>query len=62
MPAHRVADLAMLDCRCLIGPRVIEKINILQATLLAMHRAAAKLQPQADFYLVDGPQLPKVIP
>ena len=37
---------------------VIDKINILQATLLAMSRAVAALSPQPDLVLVDGNQLP----
>ncbi|PZO21230.1 MAG: ribonuclease HII [Leptolyngbya foveolarum] len=40
----------------------IDRINILQASLLAMRRAVSRLVPQPDFCLVDGnqpiPQLP----
>lgn len=39
----------------------IDRINILQASLLAMRRAVLALQPQPEFALVDGnrcPQLP----
>lgn len=32
----------------------IDKINILNASILAMHRALAKLKTQPDFILVDG--------
>lgn len=32
----------------------IDEINILQASLLAMKRAYAKLEPEPDFLLVDG--------
>lgn len=32
----------------------IERYNILEASLLAMRRAAAKLSPAADFALIDG--------
>ncbi len=39
---------------------VIDKINILQATLLAMSRAVAALSPQPDLVLIDGNQLPKL--
>jgi ribonuclease HII len=38
----------------------IDQINILQATLLAMQRAVAGLQPQPDRVLVDGNQLPRL--
>ncbi|HID49435.1 MAG TPA: ribonuclease HII [Chromatiales bacterium] len=36
----------------------IDRINILQASLLAMQRAVAALQPAAEFALVDGNRLP----
>ncbi|MEM8560836.1 MAG: ribonuclease HII [Pseudomonadota bacterium] len=37
----------------------IDDLNILQASLLAMHRAVAALQPQPSFVLVDGNRLPR---
>lgn len=37
----------------------IDEINILQASLLAMHRAVKGLDPQPDFVLVDGNRLPQ---
>lgn len=44
-----------VDCRIGIASvREIDRINILQATLLAMRRAIARLNPQPDFCLVDG--------
>ncbi len=36
----------------------IDRLNILQASLLAMQRAVAGLQPQAEFALVDGNRCP----
>ncbi len=36
----------------------IDRINILQASLLAMARSVAQLQPAATFALVDGNRLP----
>ncbi|MFO0009958.1 MAG: ribonuclease HII [Betaproteobacteria bacterium] len=36
----------------------IDRLNILQASLLAMRRAVEALQPAADFALIDGNQLP----
>ena len=39
----------------------IDRINILQATMLAMQRAVEALQPDAEFALIDGnccPELP----
>lgn len=37
----------------------IDEINILQASLLAMHRAVSALMPQADFIYVDGNRCPQ---
>lgn len=36
----------------------IDRLNILQATLLAMKRAVEALQPGADYALIDGNRLP----
>ena len=36
------------------SPKEIDKINILQATYLAMHRAIEKLNPIPEFLLIDG--------
>jgi ribonuclease HII len=36
----------------------IDRINILQATLVAMQRAFSQLDPQPDFVKVDGNRLP----
>lgn len=36
----------------------IDSLNILQASLLAMHRAIQQLQPQADKALIDGNKIP----
>lgn len=38
----------------------IDKLNILQATLLAMRRAVEALRPAADYALIDGNQLPRL--
>jgi ribonuclease HII len=37
----------------------IDSLNILQASLLAMHRAVAALEPQPEYVLVDGNRLPR---
>jgi ribonuclease HII len=37
----------------------IDELNILQASLLAMQRAVQVLDPQPEFVLVDGNQLPR---
>ena len=39
--------------------RVIDRLNILQATLLAMREAVEKLTPAPDYVLVDGLNLPE---
>ena len=40
--------------------RVIDRLNVLQATLLAMREAVEKLVPSPDYVLVDGLDLPEV--
>lgn len=37
----------------------IDEMNILQASLLAMHRAVQGLDPQPEYVLVDGNRLPR---
>lgn len=37
----------------------IDELNILQASLLAMHRAVRALDPQPSYVLVDGNRLPR---
>jgi ribonuclease HII len=37
----------------------IDELNILQASLLAMHRAVQMLAPQPEYILVDGNRLPR---
>ena len=38
----------------------IDRINILQASLLAMQRAVAALQPAAEYALIDGNRCPEL--
>ena len=38
----------------IVDPPEIDRINILQATLLSMHMAVDNLRPTADYLLVDG--------
>ncbi|WP_413163759.1 ribonuclease HII [Capilliphycus salinus ALCB114379] len=46
-----------LDCRVAIASvREIDRLNILQATLLAMKRSILKLKPPPDLCLIDGNQ------
>jgi ribonuclease HII len=37
-----------------VSVKEIEKINILNASILAMHKAVAKLKPQPELLLIDG--------
>ena len=63
-PARREACLAEIIQQCVcfaIGrasPREIDRLNILQASLLAMQRAVEQLNPGPAFVLVDGNALP----
>lgn len=48
---------AALDCKIgMASVREIDRLNILQASLLAMKRAVMKLKPKPDLVLVDGNQ------
>ena len=38
----------------IVGEKIIDQINILEATILSMRRAISFLSPQPDFVLVDG--------
>jgi len=40
---------------------VIDEINILQATFLAMQKAIAALDPQPDYILADAVTIPKIL-
>lgn len=42
----------------LVQPRVIDRINILEASRLAMRRALGRLTPRPELVLVDGWELP----
>lgn len=42
----------------IVSPRIIDSINILQATFLAMERAVVKLPVSPDYILVDGFPIP----
>lgn len=61
---RRRAELEkQIRARCTVGigmaePEEIDRINILQATLLAMRRAVDALRKEPDHILVDGNRLP----
>ena len=44
-----------------ISPQIIDAVNILNATRLAMHEAVKKLSPKPDYLLIDGMTLPKIL-
>ncbi len=45
----------------MVQPEVVDEINILQATFLAMQHAVEHLPTAADFALIDGNQMPKLV-
>ncbi len=45
-----------------VDVEVIDRINILQATFLAMRLALGKLQKPADYALIDGNKIPPELP
>lgn len=54
---HRVAIAVGVGA---IDNQVIDRLNILNATLLAMKEAVENLIPQPDYLLVDGLHLPQI--
>lgn len=57
---HSILDHALDFGIGVVGERVIDRINILQASLLAMRRAVACLRAAPDLLLVDGLHAPAV--
>lgn len=57
--AEEIKEKALAWSVAAMGPVVIDKINILQATLEAMKAAVEKLPVEPDFVQVDGNKLPK---
>lgn len=45
----------------IVEREVIDEINILQATFLAMQKAIAALDPQPDYILADAVTIPKIV-
>ena len=45
-----------------VEPNEIDELNILQATLIGMHRALCALTPAAQFARIDGNRLPRNLP
>jgi len=57
--AQEIKEKALAWSVAAMGPEVIDKINILQATLEAMKAAVENLPVEPDFVQVDGNKLPK---
>lgn len=57
--AQEIKEKALAWSVAAMGPEVIDKINILHATLEAMKAAVEKLPVEPDFVQVDGNKLPK---
>ena len=58
---HRLRDLrGIVFATASIEPEVIDRVNILQATLLAMRQAVQSLKTVADLVLVDGNKSPSL--
>lgn len=55
---HIIKKRASAYSIAVVDPATIDKINILQATFLAMHNAINNLEFPTDFILVDGLHLP----
>lgn len=45
---------------CAVSPGVIDRINILQASLMAMRRSVLKLETVPELVLIDGTQVPEL--
>ena len=54
-----IQEKALSFCIARASAAEIDDINILQASLLAMHRAVAGLSVQPEYVLVDGNKVPK---
>jgi ribonuclease HII len=52
---HEIMNKAEAVGVGIVGPEIIDEINILQATRLAMTRAVQEIQPSPDYLLIDGP-------
>lgn len=55
-----IAASALAWRACAVSCAEIDRLNVLEATLVAMARAVARLDPAPDLVLVDGLQLPRL--
>ena len=56
--ANRIKQSATFAIE-IVGPEVIDQINILQASLMGMQRAISRLSPPPSQALIDGNKVPK---
>lgn len=57
--AQKIREQALAWAIARASVAEIDELNILQASLLAMHRAVSALEPQPGYVLVDGNRLPR---
>lgn len=53
-----IRERALAWCVARVEAGEIDRINVYRAALLAMHRAILGLQPEPDYVLVDGREIP----
>ena len=58
--ALEIRERAVAWAACAVGARIIERDNILAATMQAMARSVNRLDPAPDLVLVDGLQTPDI--
>ena len=55
---EKLVPIIIENCICFavknISPKKIDEINILNASILAMHKCIKALEPNPDFILIDG--------
>lgn len=58
---ERIEDSSTQWALGVVGPEIVDEINILQATFMAMRMAVRKLKTKPDFIMVDGRfEIPKI--
>ena len=57
---EKIVNVALDYAVASVSEKIIDKINILQATLLCMKKAISKLSIRPDFIMVDGNKAPDI--
>ena len=60
--AQQIKEHALAWCIASASTEEIDQLNILHATMLAMHRACVQLPQAADLILIDGNRVPANLP